>query len=472
MSADTRPAPVNPKTARTPTGPRGNLLLGVLPTVRKDVLGFLRQTCREHGDVSRYRLGPLSSYLIVHPEGVRHVLQENVKNYTKDHVSYSMARWIVGNGLVTSQGSFWLRQRRLAQPAFHRQRVAAMGQGMVRATGELLEHWEAQSPSGEPFDIVEEMMRLTLRIVCEALFGTQVEAQARELSRAFNLISEQFVTRFRTFRVLPPMLPTHYDREFRAAVKTLHTVVADIITERRRRNEDLGDLLSMFMLARDEETGEQMDDTQLRDEVCTMLLAGHETTATTLSWVWAVLEHHPEVEARLHAEVDAVLGGRLPTADDVPRLNYTRMVVEETMRLYPPLYIFSRKVKEDDVIGGYRIAAGTSVDISPWLTHRHPDFWEEPEAFRPERFTPEQVAQRPRFAYFPFSGGPRQCIGNNFALMEAQLILATMAQRVRLSAGTGSLPVPDPLITLRPKGGLPMRPRWRSAPAKQASPTA
>ncbi len=469
MSPDAETAASVLKTARTPSGPRGNLLLGVLPTVRKDALAFLRQTYRDHGDVSRYRLGPLTSYLIVHPEGVRQVLQENVKNYTKDHVSYGMARWIVGNGLVTSQGSFWLRQRRLAQPAFHRQRVAAMGQSMVRATGEMLEHWEARSPSGEPFDIAEEMMRLTLRIVCDALFGTQVEARSQEISRAFNLISEQFVTRFRTFRVLPPVLPTRYDREFRSAVKTLHTAVADIITERRRRNEDLGDLLSMFMLARDEETGEQMDDTQLRDEVCTMLLAGHETTATTLSWVWAVLEHHPEVEARLHAEVEAVLGGRLPTADDVPRLNYTRMVVEETMRLYPPIYIFSRKVKEEDVIGGYRIAAGTSVDLSPWLTHRHPDFWEEPEAFRPERFSPEQVAKRPRFAYFPFSGGPRQCIGNSFALMEAQLILATVVQRFQLRSGNSAMPMPDPLITLRPKGGLPMRPRRRAPSARQGA---
>jgi cytochrome P450 len=465
MSPDASPAPVNPKTARTPSGPRGHLLLGVLPTVRKDVLGFLRQTHQDYGDVSRYRLGPITSYLIVHPDGLRQVLQDNVKNYTKDHVSYTMGRWIVGNGLVTSQGSFWLRQRRLAQPAFHRQRVVTLGQRMVQATEEMMERWEAQAPRGEPLEIVEEMMRLTLRIVTEALFGTQVEAQAREISHAFNLLSEQFVTRFRTFRVLPPVLPTRYDREFRTAVQTLRASVAGIIAERRRRNEDLGDLLSMFMLARDEETGEQMDDAQLQDEVCTMMLAGHETTATLLSWVWAVLEQHPRVEARLHAELAEVLGGRPPTAEDVPRLNYTRMVVEETLRLYSPVYILSRKVKEDDVIGGYRITAGASVDFSPWLTHRHPEFWEEPEAFRPERFSPEQVARRPRFAYFPFLGGPRQCIGNNFALMEAQLILASVAQRFQLRAGTGSMPVPEPLITLRPKGGLPMRLQRRSPSA-------
>ncbi len=463
MSPDVGPDPVALKTARTPTGPRGHLLLGVLPTVRKDALRFLRETHRDYGDVSRYRLGPITSHLIAHPDGVRQVLQENVKNYTKDHVSYGMMRWLVGNGLVSSQGSFWLRQRRLAQPAFHRQRLAAMGRQMTEATREMMERWEARAASGEPLGIVQEMMKLTLRIVGDALFGTQVNAQASAISQAFDVVSEQFVARFRTFRVLPPVLPTRYDREMRTAMRTMDQVVHGIIAERRRRNEDTGDLLSMFMLARDEETGEQMDDKQLRDEVLTMLLAGHETTATTLSWVWALLEQHPEVEARLHAELHQVLGGRLPGVEDLPRLDYTRMVVEETLRLFPPAYILSRKVKQDDVIGGYLIRAGTAVDFSPWLTHRHPEFWEEPEAFRPERFSPEQVARRPRFAYFPFSGGPRQCIGNNFALMEAQLIVACVAQRFQLRAVADGPPVPEPLITLRPKGGLPMRLQRRAA---------
>jgi cytochrome P450 len=409
--------------------------------------------------------------LIAHPDGVRQVLQENVKNYTKDHISYGMVRWIVGNGLVSSQGSFWLRQRRLAQPAFHRQRVAAMGRQMTEATREMMERWEAHAASGEPLGIVQEMMQLTLRIVGDALFGTQVNAQASKIGHAFDVVSEQFVTRFRTFRILPPVLPTRYDRELRTAIQTMERVVYDLIAERRRRNEDTGDLLSMFMLARDEETGEQMDDKQLRDEVLTMLLAGHETTATTLSWVWAMLEQHPEVEAKLHAELDEVLGGRLPGVEDLPRLHYTRMVVDETLRLFPPVYVLSRDVKQDDVIGGYRIRAGTAVDISPWLTHRHPEFWEEPEAFRPERFSPEQVARRPRFAYFPFSGGPRQCIGNGFALMEAQLILASVAQHFQLRATADSPPVPEPLVTLRPKGGLTMRLQRRAPSVRHRNST-
>ncbi len=450
---ETRASDTAPRIAQ---GPRGHLLLGVLPEARRDSLGLLLGTARQYGDVARYRLGPMTSHLITHPDGVRHVLQDNVSNYTKDHFSYRLMRRVAGNGLLTSQGSFWMRQRRLAQPAFHRQRISAMAEGMTRATEEMLARWDALTGKEAPVGMVEEMMRLALTIVGEALFGASVGNQADVVGPAFNVLSEQTVTRFRTLRLLPPVLPTRYDREFRAASRTLRGAVMDLISERRQSGEDRGDLLSMFMLTRDEDTGETMNDEQLRDEVLTLLVAGHETTATTLSWVWALLDQHPEVEAKLHAELDAVLGGRLPTAGDVPRLGYTRMVVEEAMRLYPPAYVYSRAVKEDDVIGGFRIPGGTSVDLSPYVTHRHPDFWERPEAFLPERFSPEASAQRPRYAYFPFSGGPRQCIGNGFAMMEAQLILATVAQRYRPRLIPGHVLTPEPLITLRPRGGLPM----------------
>ncbi|MCP3140630.1 cytochrome P450 [Pyxidicoccus xibeiensis] len=441
---------------RIAPGPRGHLLLGVIPQVRRDTLGFLLGAARQHGDVVRYRFGPVTGHLIVHPDGVRHVLQEHVGNYTKDHFSYRLVSRIAGNGLLTSQGSFWLRQRRLAQPAFHRQRISAMAQGMARTTAAMLERWEAPAARGAPVVMVEEMMRLTLTIVGEALFGAALGDKAEVVGRAFNVLSEQTTQRFRGLHLLPPVLPTRYDREYREASRTLRGTVMELITERRRSGADSGDLLSMFMLARDEETGEAMTDEQLRDEVLTMLVAGHETTATAMSWVWALLDQHPEVEAKLHGELDAVLGGRLPTAEDVPRLGYTRMVVEEAMRLYPPAYVYSRAVKEDDVIGGFRIPKGSWVDVSPYVTHRHPDFWERPEEFVPERFSPEASAKRPRYAYFPFSGGPRQCIGNGFAMMEAQLILATVAQRFRPRRLPGHVLAPEPLITLRPKGGLPM----------------
>jgi cytochrome P450 len=450
-------------TAREPTGPKGTLLMGVLSRVRRDTLGFLSETSRTYGPVARYRLGPLRSYLVTHPDGLKRVLQDNVANYTKDHVSYNMVRWLVGNGLVASQGDFWLRQRRLAQPAFHRQRIAAMVGLMAQATQELLERWEAVATQGKPLHVGPEMMGLTLRIVGDALFGTNVAEKTAVVAQAFDVLSVQVVERFRTFKLLPPVLPTHADRVFRGSIKTLRKVVLDIITERRKSGEDRGDLLSMFMLARDEETGEQMNDTQLIDEALTMLLAGHETTATTLSWIWALLHQHPEVEARVHAEVDSVLAGRMPTVEDLPRLPYVRMVVDEALRLYPPVYVLSRKVRAEDELCGFRIRAGASIDISPFATQRLPEFWPEPEQFRPERFTPEEVAKRPRFAYFPFIAGPRQCIGNTFALTEAQLIVACIAQRFRLRMVPGYTLAPEPLITLRPAGGLPMHLERRRA---------
>lgn len=436
--------------------------MGILPEVRRDVLGCLGRIHRQYGDVVRYRLGPVRSHLIAHPDGVKHVLQEHVKNYTKDHFAYQMGRWITGDSLLTSTGDFWLRQRRLAQPAFHRQRIAGMAAGMVRRTEEMLQRWEPAAENATPVGINEEMMRLTLGIVGEALFGTSVEDQTERVSASFTELSQQMTERFRTFRMLPPVLPTRFDRTFREARATLRNTVQGIIATRRQRNEDTGDLLSMLMLARDEDTGEGMSDEQLGSEVMTMLLAGHETTATALSWTWALLSKHPEVEAKLHAELDTVLGGRAPTVEDVPKLGYTRQVVEEAMRLYPPVIVLSRAVKEDDVVGGFHIPKGTWVDVSAYVTQRHPDFWEEPDAFRPERFAPEAAAKRHRFAYFPFSGGPRQCIGNSFALMEAQLLLATVARRYRLREAPGFTMEAESNVTLRPKGALPMHLERRS----------
>lgn len=448
---------------KEPTGPKGHLLMGVLSRVRRDSLRFLAETPRLYGPVARYRLGLLQSYLVTHPDGVKRVLQDHVANYTKDHLSYGMVRWVAGNGLVTSQGDFWLRQRRLAQPAFHRQRIGAMAGLMTQATNELLERWADVAAQGKSLHVGPEMMGLTLRIVGGALFGANMAQTTEVVGKACDVLSAQIVDRFRTFNILPPVLPTRADRAFRASIKTLRGAVQSFITERRKSEEDRGDLLSMFMLARDEETGAQMDDTQLVDEAVTMLVAGHETTATTLSWVWALLHQHPEVEAKVHAEVDSVLAGRPPGLEDLPRLPYVRMVVDEALRLYPPIYVLSRKVREDDELCGFRIRRGASVDISPYATHRLPEFWDEPEQFRPERFTPEQAAGRPRFAYFPFIAGPRQCIGNAFALMEAQLIIACISQRFRLRMVPGYTLTPEPLVTLRPMGGLPMHLERRRA---------
>lgn len=437
-----------------PAGPRGGLL-GLLPEMRRDPLKLIMDLARQ-GDVVRYRYGPVVSHLVTHPDGVRRILQDNVRNYTKEHFSYGMVRWVAGNGLLTSMGDFWLRQRRLAQPAFHRQRIAALATTMTDAIEAMLERWPALAAGDQPLDVAEQMTRLTLQVAGESLFGTQVGERTRTVSESFTTLNEQFVYRFRRLRVLPPVLPFGLDREWREALRSLDGVVYAIIAERRASGEDAGDLLSMLMLARDEETGERMDDRQLRDEVLTMLVAGHETTAVALSWAFAMLALHPDVEERLHAELESALGGRKPTVPDLSRLGYARQVIEETMRLYPPIYVLSRAVKEDDEICGYRIPGGTSADISPYATHRHPAFWENPEAFDPERFAPARVDARPRFAYLPFSGGPRQCIGNSFALVEAQLTLAMIAQRYRLRLAPGHRLAPEPLLSLRPRGGMPM----------------
>ncbi|MFL5318485.1 MAG: cytochrome P450 [Myxococcaceae bacterium] len=454
--------------AKEPTGPKAeSLLLGHLPEIRRNPLQFILRTGREYPGIAKLRMGTLRAHLISDPEAVKRVLQDHVQNYTKDHLSYTFMRYVLGNGLLTSQGTFWLRQRRLAQPAFHRQRIAGMAKVMTDGATDLVRRW-SEDPN-EPRDIVEEMMQLTVQVASNALFGTGVErSQIDRVSSSFNVLSAQLVERFRTFRLVPPVLPTKYDREFRTAHRTLNEVVREIVAAKRAHFEDTGDLLSMLMLAKDEDTGEQMTDEQLRSEVTTMLLAGHETTATALSWLWAMLEQNPEAERKLHAELAQVLGGRTPTFEDVPKLAYTKMVIEETMRLYPPVYVLSRQVKEDDVLCGFRIRKGSAVDLSPYLMHRLPQYWDAPDEFRPDRFTSEEQAKRPRFLYMPFLGGPRQCIGNNFAMMEAQLVVATIAQQFAPRTLDGKVPEADPLVTLRPRGGLHMRPLTRRSEVRAA----
>jgi cytochrome P450 len=310
--------------------------------------------------------------------------------------------------------------------------------------------------TGEPFSMLEEMSGLTLRIVADALFGTGLPGRASSVREAWDVVSRQMAERFRRRRLLPPILPTAYDRAFREARRTLFDLVGAIVAEKRARPplRDEPDLLSMLMFAKDEETGEQMTDAQLRDEVVTMVLAGHETTAVALSWAWALLDKHWGARMKLLAELASVLGGRAPGVADVPLLPYTRAVIDEAMRLYPPAYIFFRRVKEDDVVCGYRIHGGGVVVLTPMVFHRHPSFWDRPDAFEPERWAAED--RRPRFAFMPFSGGPRQCIGNNFAILEAVLILATLAQEFVPRIAKGYALEPEYGVTLRPSRGLPM----------------
>jgi cytochrome P450 len=439
---------------RVPPGPRGNFFLGSYHSLRHRPLQFLLDVARDYGDVTRIRYIIWPIYLINHPDDIKYVLQENNRNYNKDVLDYRLLRWIAGNGLLVNDGESWLHQRRLMQPAFHRKRIEALGTLMTSATLAMLDRWDALAARGEALDVAQEMMGLTLGIVGKALFGTDLSAEVEQIGRAFTIVNEFLMRVFYQPLILTPGLPVPGKRAFRVAQRTLERIVMQIIQQRRQHPEDKGDLLSMLLAVRDEETGEGMDDRQLGAEVLTLLLAGHETTALTLAWTWYLLAEHPEAERKLHEELARVLGGRAPTVDDLPKLAYTRMVIEETLRLYPTGWSFSRNTLADDEIGGYSIPRRSMVLISPYTVHRHPAFWERPEAFEPERFMPERAAGRPRFAYFPFGGGPRQCIGNVFAMTEAQLILATIAQRYRLRVVPGHPVEPEPLITLRLKHGL------------------
>jgi cytochrome P450 len=443
-----------PHAMRAP-GPSVLFLLRNLPTIRRNLPGFMTSLTQHYGDVVRISLLNQEGYLLNHPDGIKHILQSHHHQYSKEVYALKFLKALLGEGLLTNEGASWLRQRRLMQPAFHRKRLSALSTIMTDATCAMLERWQGIMQRGEALDVAQEMTRLTLRNVGLALLS-------RDLSNEMDLLGQAFAT-YRTllmqflYTPFPPLgVPTPRNRRLQATIRVLDRVIEGIIRERRKQNIDTGDLLSMLLQARDEETGAGMTDRQVRDEVMTLLLAGHETTATALTWTWYLLSQHPKVEDRLHTELDEVLAGQPPAVEHLPRLPYTRMILEETLRLYPPTFSLSRKALADDEIGGYALPAKSTILLCPYTTHRHPAFWEEPDVFDPERFHPERVAARPHFAYFPFGGGPRQCIGNLFAFQEAQLILATVGQRYRLRLVPGHAVEPEVVLTIRPRHGLPM----------------
>ncbi len=438
-------------------GPPGTYLLGNLERFRDDILGAFQDATERYGDRVRLRFLYQKAVFLAHPDDIYHVLIQNHRNYVKQTKGYKIMRLLLGNGLVTSEGDFWLRQRRIAQPSFHPQRIRSFGATMVEATAAKLDAWSKSCERGDVIDVAGEMMEVALDIVGRTLLSTPMADHTNTVGPALDIVMPDVFRRTNSPLALPLWVPTKQNRRVRRAMRDLDDVVDGIIAERRQNDDNPSDLLDMLMQARDEKTGEAMSDQQLRDEVLTIFLAGHETTATALSWTWYLLARHPEVESRLHEELDEVLPeGRFPTIDDLHELKWTRLIIDESMRLYPPVPVIARLSREDDVIGGVRIPGNTYVFMVPFITHRHPEFWPDPERFDPERFR-ERPADRPRFAYFPFLGGPRQCIGNNFALMEAQLILATIARRYRLRPVDEEPVGFDVNITLRPEGGMPMR---------------
>jgi cytochrome P450 len=434
----------------------GGRLRGCMREIRTAPLDFYTAVWRRCGPFARIRAIPgIWFYLVTHPDGVEHVLQKNHKNYRKPDVLIRPVRLLMGNGLFSSEGDFWLRQRRLMQPAFHRQQVAALGRQMATAAAALVETWDRGEP-GRVIDVVPEMMRLTLGIAGTTLFSHDISGEADTLGRAFRVVFTHVSRRMNSQLTLPLWVPTAGNRAVRHAKELLDRVVLEVIEGRRRHGPGPGDLLDLLLAARDEESGSGMSDQQLRDEVLTLLTAGHDTVGAALSWAWHLLGRSPDVQEALADEARGRLGGRTPDVDDLPHLPLARAVFDEALRLYPPAPGVVREALHEDEVCGHRLPARAIVVPYAYVTHRDPAFWEEPEKFKPERFLPGAGAGRPKFAYFPFGGGPRVCIGNAFALTEGPLILAALAQRFRLEPVPGAEVVPDTTFTLRPKTGVMM----------------
>ena len=442
-----------------PPGPKGRFLIGSLVEVSKDWLTFYQNCADEYGDVVRVRLAHVPVYLIVHPRDIESVLITNAANFTKSEDYRALAR-VLGKGLLTSEGDFWQRQRGLIQPAFHKQNILAYAKVMTEAAEHMLDSWK----DGEERSLHDDMMRVTLEIVGQCLYGAQVSGAAERVGKAMEVVTGKFVTNASQALLFPFDIPVVFSPKERRAIGELNEIIGGIIQERRSSHQQRNDLLDMLLRVRDAD-GKPMSDAQLRDEVMTLFLAGHETTAIALSRACHLFAKIPQIEAQLAEELQTVLGGRIPTPDDLPKLRYTEMVLKETLRLYPAVWGIGRKAIAECELGGYRIPAGSNVFILQWRTQRDARFFPEPERFDPERWRDDPVrsGKIPRFAYFPFGGGPRVCVGAAFAMMEATLLLAMIQQRYKLE------PVPNhPIallatVTLRPKYGIRMVAKRRKA---------
>ena len=421
------------------------------PMLRRDRIEFLTGQAAL-GDVTTFRMGPARVYFINHPDLVRDVLVVNAHKFIKGR-ALQRARTLLGDGLLTSENEAHLRQRRMIQPAFHRLRIAEYARAMTEYADKMADSWR----DGGVRDIDQEMMRLTLQIVAKTLFDANVESDADDVGRSLTTIVEMFNLLLLPFSEVLEKLPFPQSIRLRRARKTLDKIIYNIIDDRRLTSEDRGDLLSMLLLAQDEDDGTAMSDKQIRDEVMTLFLAGHETTANAMTWTWYLLSQNPEKEAKLHEEIDRVLAGRVPTIDDVPTLKYTEHVIAESMRLYPPAWAVGRYAVEDHELGGYAIASGSTVLASQYILQRDPRFWDQPNEFLPERWETQSVKEAgQKNIYFPFGGGVRRCIGESFAWAEGILLLATLARKWQLTLMPGQRIEPKAMITLRPKFGIRM----------------
>jgi cytochrome P450 len=441
------------RNSKTAPGPRGAFLLGNVRELQRDPLGFFMGLARDYGDIARIHLGPDEALVIHQPDHLKHVLADKAASYVKPHRFVKALRPVMGKGLLINDGASWKRQRQIANPSFHRQRVAAFGDTFVRSTEEHIARWK-EAHGNKPFDIAAEIQRLTMTIVGRTLFSVELGGGADKVGPAVAIASQYVLDQANAPIMTPSFMPTPANLRFKAAVRTLNEVVGGIIEERRKTGVEKGDLLDMMLQARYEETGEGMSVEQLRDELMTFYLAGHETTANALSWSVYLLMKHPAALAKVHAEIDRVLGRRRATVEDGKDLTYTTQVLEEAMRLFPPGWIIARNAIEEDEVAGVRVRRGTQVCFTPYVTHRDPSIYPDPETFDPDRFTPDKVKARPAYAYLPFSGGARKCIGVGFAMLEMQLVLATMLQSLRLQLEPGFSTDVHVAFTLVPKRGV------------------
>jgi cytochrome P450 len=443
---------------KSPAGPRGHFLFGTLPEVQRDILSFVERVSREYGNIAQVRLLPgWHCLMLTHPDHYKHVLIDHSENYEKNLAHFDIFALLAGEGMLTLNGKRWRARRKLTQPAFHRNRILGFGKIMTEATMEMLQRWRTLDPSAA-LDIEWEMINLTLGIAARSLltvdFTGELDAVGKALGEATRFMAKRWANPLSLYLV---NLPTPENRAFAAAIKTLDDFVYRIIAARRKSGEDSGDVLSMLLAARDEETGDVLTDRELRDELMTVLIAGHETSSSALTWAWYLLGKNPEVEERLHQELKSVLDGRTPTIDDLTQLKYTRGVFEESLRMFTPGYIIGRRAMADDEIDGFPVPKGTAVYLAPFATHRDPAYWDRPDEFDPTRFFEARSASRPPTAFMPFGSGPRICMGAAFARMELQLVIATTAQQFRLRLASQEPVKRIPLVTIRPQGGMPMK---------------
>ncbi|GIH21902.1 cytochrome P450 [Acrocarpospora phusangensis] len=435
-----------------PPGPPRRAAPGLFVKLATDRLALMRAAADQYGDAVKISMGPKTLYFFNHPEHAKHVLADNAANYHKG-IGLVQAKRALGDGLLTSEGDLWRKQRKMIQPAFQAKRIAAQAGVVAEEAAALVGRLRARTG---PFDVVEELTALTLGVLGRTLLDADLGAYGG-VGHAFEAVQDQAMFEMVTLGAVPMWVPLPKQLRFRQSRKELQHVVDRLVAERRTRAGDWGDdVLSKLILSTEAEDDPAVGRQRMTDELITLLLAGHETTASTLGWTFYLLDRNPEVAERLHAEAVEVLGDRAPVYEDLHRLRYTSMVIEEAMRLYPPVWILTRQALADDEVGGYHVPAGSDVLVCPYTLHRHPEFWSEPERFDPERFNPDVQSGRPRYAYIPFGAGPRFCVGNNLGMMEAAFVTALVARDLRLSRVPGYEAVPEPMLSLRMKDGLPM----------------